>query len=50
MVAVLLAGSVFSCNIRNDKNNPGSLAKMGPSFTDTTSVQINDSVYDFGKI
>jgi hypothetical protein len=50
MVAVLLAGSIFSCNIRNDKNNPGSLAKMGPSFTDTTSVQMIDSVYDFGKI
>lgn len=46
-VAVLLAGSFFSCNIRND-NNAAGFAKTEGSFTDTTSVQIIDSAYDFG--
>ncbi|MEO6894972.1 MAG: DUF1573 domain-containing protein [Ginsengibacter sp.] len=49
LFAFLVVGSLFSCDIRRDGNNTISLAKMGASFTDTTSVQVIDSVYDFGK-
>lgn len=49
LIAVLVVGSLFSCDIRREGNNPISLAKMDASFTDTTSVQVIDSVYDFGK-
>lgn len=49
LLSFLLIGFLFSCNIRNAKNNPNSLANMDVSFTDTTSVQLIDSVYDFGK-
>ncbi len=49
LMAVLLAVLLFSCDIRNEKNNPNSLARMDAPFTDTTSVQMIDSVYDFGK-
>jgi hypothetical protein len=49
LLSFLLIGFLFSCNIRNSKNNPNSLANMDVSFTDTTSVQLVDSVYDFGK-
>lgn len=49
LIAVLVVGSLFSCDIRREGNNSISLAKMDASFTDTTSVQVIDSVYDFGK-
>lgn len=49
MVFVIIT-SLFSCDIRNNKNNPNSLAKMDAVFTDTTSVQMIDSTYDFGKV
>lgn len=49
LIAFLVVGSLFSCDIRREGNNPISLAKMDASFTDTTSVQVIDSVYDFGK-
>ena len=44
----LAAGVVFSCNIRRN-NDSVSLSKVSAAFTDTTSVQMIDSVYDFGK-
>lgn len=49
MVFVIIT-SLFSCDIRNNKNNPNSLARMDSGFTDTTSVQMIDSIYDFGKV
>ena len=49
LIGVLLAVLLFSCDIRNEKNNPNSLANMDAPFTDTTSVQMIDSVFDFGK-
>lgn len=49
LAALLLAGSLFSCDIRREGNNSISLSNMNGSFTDTTSVQMIDSVYDFGK-
>jgi hypothetical protein len=49
LLSFMLIVFLFSCNIRNSKNNPKSLANMDVSFTDTTSVHMIDSVYDFGK-
>ncbi|HEY5393485.1 MAG TPA: DUF1573 domain-containing protein [Hanamia sp.] len=49
MVFVIIT-SLFSCDIRNNKNNPNSLARMDAGFSDTTSVQMIDSTYDFGKV
>lgn len=49
LVAVLLVGSLFSCDIRRNGNNSITLARMDAPFTDTTSVQMIDSVYDFGN-
>ena len=49
LVGVLLTVLLFSCDIRSGKNNPNSLANMDAPFTDTTSVQMIDSIYDFGK-
>lgn len=43
-----IAGVLFSCDIRRTKNNTGLTA--GFHFSDTTSVQMIDSVYDFGKV
>ena len=45
---LLVAGVFFSCNIRRN-NDSVSLSKVSAAFTDTTSVQMIDSVYDFGK-
>ncbi|MEO8109459.1 MAG: DUF1573 domain-containing protein [Ginsengibacter sp.] len=47
----LLVSVFFSCDIRNTKNKadmqaPGS----GQPFTDSTTVQMIDSVYNFGKV
>jgi hypothetical protein len=50
LLAVLVAGSLFSCDIRREGNNPNGLANLPASFTDTTSVQMIDSVYDFGTV
>ncbi len=50
-VALLLITCLYSCDIRRTKNNPDSLANMyTPFFSDTTSVQMLDSTYDFGKV
>ncbi len=51
MLAFLLVGSLYSCDIRRANPNPNSLANMdGHFFDDTTSVQIIDTSYDFGKV
>ena len=51
LLAILLVGTLYSCDIRRVKNNPISLANMdGHFFDDTTSVQLIDSTYDFGKV
>lgn len=42
---------LLSCNIRNNNKNHGSQAlNVSEHFTDSTSVQVIDSVYDFGKV
>lgn len=51
LLALLLIGSLYSCDIRRTKNNPNSLANMDSHFfNDTTSVHMLDSTYDFGKV
>ncbi|MEO6136762.1 MAG: DUF1573 domain-containing protein [Ginsengibacter sp.] len=52
MIGILASGILFSCNIRN----PDKVAKMQNSATgsasivENTSVQMIDSVYDFGSV
>lgn len=41
---------LFSCNIRNEKYRHHTLVAQQTAFKDTTSVQLIDSSYDFGKI
>ncbi|WP_199727560.1 DUF1573 domain-containing protein [Hanamia caeni] len=44
----LVTGFILSCNIRRN-NDLANLPQSNAAFTDTTSVQVIDSVYDFGK-
>ncbi len=52
----LLAGLLFicafiSCDIRNTKNKADvQAANQGQQFSDSTTVQMIDSVYNFGKV
>ncbi|MDQ6845651.1 MAG: DUF1573 domain-containing protein [Bacteroidota bacterium] len=42
---------LFSCDIRNSRNNNDVLAKnTGQAFKDSTTVQLIDSAYNFGKV
>lgn len=45
-ISVLL----FSCNIRNHHNTDVAATFAPTHFTDSTTVQIIDSTYDFGKV
>jgi hypothetical protein len=46
-ISVLL----FGCHIRNTNNNPEMKGPLtGHQFTDTTTVQVIDSAYDFGNV
>jgi len=48
---LVLAGIIFSCNIRDMKNKAGLQAtNASPHFTDSTTVQMIDSAYNFGKV
>ena len=47
---ICLAGIFVSCNIRNEKYRHDMQAQLKPHFSDTTTVQMIDSVYDFGKV
>jgi hypothetical protein len=47
---ICFTGILFSCNIRNEKYKYNMQAELKPHFNDTTSVQMIDSVYDFGKV
>jgi len=51
IVVFCILCAFFSCNIRNTKNKPDVLAtKTNQNFSDSTSVQMVDSAYDFGKV
>jgi uncharacterized protein DUF1573 len=47
---ICFVGILGSCNIRNEKYNHENAANTKPHFADTTTVQMIDSVYDFGKV
>src|SRR5665647_1610332 len=40
---------IFSCNIRNMRNKGNAQANSETHFTDSTTVQMIDSVYNFGN-
>ena len=51
IIGTLISVVFLSCNIRNNNRN-GEMEALGVSgnMSDTTSVQIIDSVYNFGKV
>jgi archaellum component FlaG (FlaF/FlaG flagellin family) len=52
LMIIIIACTLFSCDIRK-KNGKADVAASDPSaqvFKDSTTVQIIDSVYDFGKV
>jgi hypothetical protein len=50
LIIFCVASTLFSCDIRNQKNHLGVTANGAPRFNDSTSVMMLDSVYDFGTI
>ena len=44
------AGILASCDIRNNHKYGGLQPQPAQKFTDSTTVQMIDSVYDFGKV
>jgi hypothetical protein len=47
---IFFAGVLGACNIRNEKYKHDLEAQLKPHYNDTTTVQMIDSVYDFGKV
>lgn len=51
IAALFLTCIVFSCDIRNTKNRPDAQATIPAThFTDSTTVQMIDSAYNFQKV
>ena len=51
IVSICICCLIFSCNIRNTKNNQDVMAgNTTAQFTDTTTVQLIDSDYNFGNV
>ena len=51
IVSICICCLIFSCNIRNTKNNQDVMAgNTTAQFTDTTTVQLIDSAYNFGNV
>ena len=51
IIASLISFIFISCNIRNNnKNGEIQALEFSGSMSDTTSVQIIDSIYNFGKV
>ncbi|MEO6949164.1 MAG: DUF1573 domain-containing protein [Ginsengibacter sp.] len=51
IIATLISFIFLSCNIRNNNKNGEMVALDGSgTMADTTTVQIIDSVYNFGKV
>lgn len=51
IIALLISFIFLSCNIRNNnKNGEVQALEVSGNMADTTSVQIIDSVYNFGKV
>ena len=51
LAIVCISGFLWSCNIRNSRyKHELKASAVNHHFTDSTSVQMIDSVYDFGKV
>jgi hypothetical protein len=50
MLILCVTGILGSCDIRNSNKHLGLNVNSNPHFSDTTSVIVLDSTYDFGKI
>jgi len=51
IVGLCITCVIFSCNIRNTKNKEDAMAgNTTAQFTDSTTVQLIDSVYNFGNV
>lgn len=51
LVGLCITAVFYSCDIRNTRQKPDlQLANTTENFNDTTSVQMIDSVYNFGKV
>lgn len=51
MIGLCILCTLFSCDIRNnDKKAAAQLSQTNQHFNDTTTVQMIDSVYNFGKV
>ena len=51
MIGLCILCTLFSCDIRNNgKETDVQLSKTNQHFNDTTTVQMIDSVYNFGKV
>jgi hypothetical protein len=51
LVGLCILCALVSCNIRNTKNNQDvQAAGLNQHFSDSTTVQMIDSVYNFGKV
>jgi Protein of unknown function (DUF1573) len=51
IAALFLTCIVFSCDIRNTRNKPDAQAtNQAAHFTDSTTIQMIDSAYNFGKV
>lgn len=51
LILIIVLGAVlFSCDIRNGSHKADMMAGNTPGFKDSTTVQIIDSMYNFGKV
>ena len=50
LMVFCILGTLFSCNIRNDKNRPTGVAGANQQLIDSTTVQVIDSVYNFHQV
>ena len=52
LMVILVTSLLFSCDVRNLKDNKDVVARPSGNlkFKDSTTVQVIDSTYDFGKV
>lgn len=50
LLLIFLGAGLFSCDIRHSGRKPDILSDKAEVFKDTTTVQILDSLYNFGKV
>jgi len=47
---ILLGATLFSCDIRNTKPKSDVISAQATTFKDSTTVDVIDSIYNFGKV